>query len=139
MVHSLLIARVKDFPDAYYLQRSLSFPYDDESIGEFGRWVKTDMNMYEENAEYYHFELPDKNGDVWDKISAVYDYCILGGRWADKEHPCVDTYKNILNRYPDDDESYSIMVDFQHERISYPKQEGLWNDDDLVYVMDTHR
>jgi hypothetical protein len=34
MVHSLLIARVKDFPDAYYLQRSLSFPYDDESIGE---------------------------------------------------------------------------------------------------------
>ena len=139
MVHSLLIARVKDFPDAYYLQRSLSFPYDDESIGEFGRWVKTDMNMHEENAEYYHFELPDKNGDVWDKISAVYDYCILGGRWADKERPCVDTYKNILNRYPDDDDSYSIMVDFQHERISYPKQEGLWNDDDLVYVMDTHR
>jgi hypothetical protein len=22
---------------------------------------------------------------------------------------------------------------------AYPKQEGLWNDDDLVYVMDTHR
>ena len=34
MVHSLLIARVKDFSDAYYLQRSLSFPYDGESIGE---------------------------------------------------------------------------------------------------------
>ncbi len=139
MTHSIIIARVKDFPNAEELIRALVWPSDYEMVGDFGTWKKTGRNMKDENAEYYHFELPDKNGDIWDKTSASYDYCILGGRWADEEHPCIDTYRNILSYYPDRNERYAILKDFKFKEFSFPKQQNLWNDDDLVYVMDTHR
>ena len=35
--------------------------------------------------------------------------------------------------------AYAILKDFKFKEFSFPKQQNLWNDDDLVYVMDTHR
>lgn len=139
MTHSLIIARVKDFPDAEKLKRALVWPLDYETIGDFGTWEQTGRNMKDDNAEYHHFELPDKNGDIWEKTSAHFDYCILGGKWIDEDHPCVDTYKNILNYYPDSCENFAVLKDFNLKNLSFPKQQTLWADDDLMYVMDTHR
>lgn len=137
-MHYLLVARIKDYPNGNALMRGFEIPSDYEEVKQYGVWTKTDDNI-KDCPDYAYFQLHDKNGDIWEKTSGVYDYCILGGRFADKEHPCITTYGEALKSTKEDVYCYAVMENFECKSADYPEKENLWNYDDLVYILDTHK
>lgn len=166
-MHYLVVAKVKDYPNFNELENSLMY-IEPASSDRWGDWEEIAANVEEFsesnkddimrrfNDENMSFEdkvlaYIDENrfrvgddGKVYEKISAHFDYCVLGGRFATNKVPSVTTYNKVCEEYGevaafvlptyDEDDKREYKYD-----LYYIEEDSCdFEPDDLVYVIDGH-
>lgn len=166
-MHYLVVAKVKDYPDVEELMSALTFAYAEEndSVGDWEKIADSleefisyneneinsenddeDMTLEDKAMEYieeWGYQLRS-DGGIWEKASAHFDFCVLGGRFATDDVPSVTTYNKVCEEYGevaafvlptyDEDDKREYKYD-----LYYIEEDSCdFEPDDLVYVIDGH-
>ena len=74
------------------------------------------------------------DGKVYEKVSAHFDYCILGGRFVNENFANVVSYQKVIDKYGSAGAFVLPNYDFYYtEDNKCP-----FKPDDLVYIIDGH-
>lgn len=158
-MHYLVVAKVEDYFDVEILMNALTFhdsARDDQSL--CGKWEEIAANVEEfsksnkdeimENFDNEDMSFEDKveayidlrgfrigyDGKVYEKVSAHFYYCILGGRFVNENFANVVSYQKVIDKYGSTGAFVLPNYDFYYtEDNKCP-----FKPDDLVYIIDGH-
>ena len=156
-MHYLVVAKVKDYPDFNELINALEH-IDPAKDDYWGNWEEFAANVEEfsksnkdeimENFDDEDMSFEDKveayidlrgfrigyDGKVYEKVSAHFDYCILGGRFVNENFANVVSYQKVIDKYGSAGAFVLPNYDFYYtEDNKCP-----FKPDDLVYIIDGH-
>ena len=156
-MHYLVVAKVKDYPDFNELINALEH-IDPAKDDYWGNWEEIAANVEEfsksnkdeimENFDDEDMSFEDKveayidlrgfrigyDGKVYEKVSAHFDYCILGGRFVNENFANVVSYQKVIDKYGSAGAFVLPNYDFYYtEDNKCP-----FKPDDLVYIIDAH-
>ena len=156
-MHYLVVAKVKDYPDFNELINALEH-IDPAKDDYWGNWEEIAANVEEfsksnkdeimENFDDEDMSFEDKveayidlrgfrigyDGKVYEKVSAHFDYCILGGRFVNENFANVVSYQKVIDKYGSAGAFVLPNYDFYYtEDNKCP-----FKPDDLVYIIDGH-
>lgn len=156
-MHYLVVAKVKDYPDFNELINALEH-IDPAKDDYWGNWEEIAANVEEfsksnkdeimENFDDEDMSFEDKveayidlrgfrigyDGKVYEKVSAHFDYCILGGRFVNENFANVVSYQKVIDKYGSTGAFVLPNYDFYYtEDNKCP-----FKPDDLVYIIDGH-
>lgn len=156
-MHYLVVAKVKDYPDFNELINALEH-IDPAKDDYWGNWEEIAANVEEfsksnkdeimENFDDEDMSFEDMveayidlrgfrigyDGKVYEKVSAHFDYCILGGRFVNENFANVVSYQKVIDKYGSTGAFVLPNYDFYYtEDNKCP-----FKPDDLVYIIDGH-
>ena len=156
-MHYLVVAKVKDYPDFNELINALEH-IDPAKDDYWGNWEEIAANVEEfsksnkdeimENFDDEDMSFEDKveayidlrgfrigyDGKVYEKVSAHFDYCILGGRFVNENFANVVSYQKVIDKYG----SAGAFVLPNYDFYYTDDNKCPFKPDDLVYIIDGH-
>lgn len=156
-MHYLVVAKVKDYPDFNELINALEH-IDPAKDDYWGNWEEIAANVEEfsksnkdeimENFDDEDMSFEDKveayidlrgfrigyDGKVYEKVSAHFDYCILGGRYITNDISSVTTYRKVCEEYGD----AGAFVLPKYYMLYTDEGRCPFEPEDIVYVIDGH-
>lgn len=155
-MHYLVVAKVKDYPDVIELLKALTYNHPVEK-DFWGKWEKIAGSLAEfafNNKEEINDTIDDEDmsfddkvseymdicgfrtgcyGEIYQKVSAHFDECSLGGRYVNKNFADVVPYQKVIDEYGEDAFVLPNYDFYYTEDNKCP-----FKPDDLVYVIDGH-
>lgn len=156
-MHYLVVAKVEDYPNFNELKNSLMY-IEPASSDRWGDWEEIAANVEEfsksnkdeimENFDDEDMSFEDKveayidlrgfrigyDGKVYEKVSAHFDYCILGGRFVKDNLDNIVPYQKVIDEYGE--VAGYVLLDYV---FFYVEEEKCpFEPDDLVYIIDAH-
>lgn len=156
-MHYLVVALVEDYPDVEELMSALTFAYAEEndSVGDWEKIADSleefifyneneinsenddeDMTLEDKAMEYiekWGYQLRS-DGGIWEKVSAYFDYCTLGGRFVKDNLDNIVPYQKVIDEYGE--VAGYVLLDYV---FFYVEEEKCpFEPDDLVYIIDAH-